>query len=386
MMKVHVSVLTDVVLVNVAVNMLGDPGNRRVKKNKRFNEAIADDDNKIYENIDRKDVLPSKQDLLFIEEALKDHFFFANLNDEELHSVSRKMFLCTSKQSSYVFKQEDSASCFFIVRQGQVSVEIDGVEKKILGKLGTFGELALLYNAPRSASIKNVTDCEFWAIDRTTFKEVVSEVTTKQYKENKEFLTKVAFFESMTEKQKELIAGVLVPQRFKPEEAIISEGDAASSYYIIYTGTAKCVKNGNVIRELTTGQSFGEQALYDSGHRTLTVVAGENCKCLALSRGDLRNILGTEQIRDVISGNWSRWAIEKDPVFQNLTKLQIEKWIQNAEISKPEKNQILLSKDSTLTAIVIVLNGELSFGSKIYQKGSVFGADYLYPKENVGRL
>jgi len=33
-----------------------------------------------------------------------------------------------------------------------------------------FGELALLYGSPRSASIKCVGICKFWAIDRKTFR------------------------------------------------------------------------------------------------------------------------------------------------------------------------------------------------------------------------
>ena len=36
-----------------------------------------------------------------------------------------------------------------------------------------FGELALLYNAPRSATIKSIGKCELWGIDRDTFRKVV---------------------------------------------------------------------------------------------------------------------------------------------------------------------------------------------------------------------
>lgn len=36
-----------------------------------------------------------------------------------------------------------------------------------------FGELALLYNTPRAASIKAVTDCKLWKLDRETFKHIV---------------------------------------------------------------------------------------------------------------------------------------------------------------------------------------------------------------------
>jgi len=36
-----------------------------------------------------------------------------------------------------------------------------------------FGELALLYNAPRAATIKAKNDCVFWSLDRNTFNEIV---------------------------------------------------------------------------------------------------------------------------------------------------------------------------------------------------------------------
>ena len=82
------------------------------------------------------------------------------------------MFYCGVKAGDYIFKQGDNACCFFIIHQGRVKVEIDGKSKKQIKEGQGFGELALLYNAPRSASIKTVTDSYFWAIDRTTFKTV----------------------------------------------------------------------------------------------------------------------------------------------------------------------------------------------------------------------
>lgn len=41
----------------------------------------------------------------------------------------------------------------------------------------SFGELALLYNAPRAASIRAKTNCTLWALDRETFNNIVKEAT-----------------------------------------------------------------------------------------------------------------------------------------------------------------------------------------------------------------
>ena len=47
---------------------------------------------------------------------------------------------------------------------------IDGNKRRTLKQRDQFGELALLYNAPRSATIKALTDCELFGIDRLTFR------------------------------------------------------------------------------------------------------------------------------------------------------------------------------------------------------------------------
>ena len=46
-------------------------------------------------------------------------------------------------------------------------------------------ELALLYNAPRSASVKCFEQCSLWGIDRNTFRRAVEEMITKEYEENR---------------------------------------------------------------------------------------------------------------------------------------------------------------------------------------------------------
>ena len=55
---------------------------------------------------------------------------------------------------------------------------------------GGFGELALLFNAPRSASIKAETTCFLWYIDRMTFKSAVEDIISSSYNENKAFIDK----------------------------------------------------------------------------------------------------------------------------------------------------------------------------------------------------
>lgn len=301
------------------------------------------------------------------------------------------MFYCMTRKGQYVFKEQDKASCFFIVDKGSVTVEIAGSKKREMGKKQSFGELALLYNAPRSASIQANEDTCFWAIDRKTFRKVLisltkvmEEVCEKQFEQNKTFLDKVNFFHTMTQSQKEAIAGALISQKFNPGENIVNEGDMASSYYIIKEGTVECIKDGKCIRELKEGDSFGEAALYSDGQRTVTVRAKNTARMLALGRESLQKILGSE-IQIVINSNASRWSLEKNEVFKNLAKVQMEKWIRAAKIVKREEGEVLVRKGDTLKMIYLMINGECTYKGQEFLKYTCFGHQFVYPDSALNK-
>ena len=92
----------------------------------------------------------------YLSETLKEHFFFHSISDVDRREIIKQMYLCEVKPHTYIFKQNDMASAFFIIHEGSVQVEIGGEPKKTLSRGNYFGELALLYASPRSASIKTL--------------------------------------------------------------------------------------------------------------------------------------------------------------------------------------------------------------------------------------
>ena len=83
---------------------------------------------------------------------------------------------------------------FFELESGSVQVVINDENKRVLNRGNCFGELALLYNAPRSATIQVLEESSFWAIDRKTFKTTLEEIKQREYAENRKFIEKVHFF------------------------------------------------------------------------------------------------------------------------------------------------------------------------------------------------
>lgn len=114
------------------------------------------------------------------------------------------MFYCEVDSESFIFKQGDQASSYFILNEGSMEIIIHDQVKKVIKSGEGFGELALLFNSERSASVKAREKCGLWGIDRGTFRKVVQDMMNKQHKENRKFMEKIKFFSNFFKKQKKL--------------------------------------------------------------------------------------------------------------------------------------------------------------------------------------
>lgn len=114
-----------------------------------------------------------KSDFDFIVDILKKHFIFCFLDKSQLYHIVSEMFYCTTPANEFVFQQGSPGKSFFLLQEGRVQVIIEGqkesCEPKILQRGDYFGDLALLYNAPRSAGILCLEDTMMWAIDGEKF-------------------------------------------------------------------------------------------------------------------------------------------------------------------------------------------------------------------------
>jgi len=78
-----------------------------------------------------------------------------------------------------------------------------------------FGELALLYNAPRAATIIADNDCLLWVLDRETFNHIVKDSSRVRREKYEAFLTKVKILESMEAYERSVLSDAFVEETFK---------------------------------------------------------------------------------------------------------------------------------------------------------------------------
>lgn len=253
-----------------------------------------------------------------IELATKMNLLFRNLDNEQHKDVCNAMFERQVKQGEVIIQQGDEGDNFYVVDQGSfdVCVSKPGEESKkvtTIGERGSFGELALLYNAPRAATVTAATDGILWAVDRVSFRRIVMHITAKKRRMYEGFLQIVPLLQDLTTHERSKIADALDPVDFKHGEVIIKQGDDNSeSFYIIEEGTVvvqKDMGDGQPPKEVLRvqrGGYFGEIALLTDKPRAATVVAEGNVKCVALDRGSFVRLMGP--CDEILKRNMSNYA------------------------------------------------------------------------------
>ena len=87
----------------------------------------------------------------------------------------------------------------------------------------SFGELSLLYNCPRAASIIATTECRLWALDRSTFNHIVKDSASKKRERYETFLSKVEILKDMDPYERMQIADALKCIKCKKGEYVVRQ-------------------------------------------------------------------------------------------------------------------------------------------------------------------
>jgi len=179
-----------------------------------------------------------------IKKATADSFLFASLSDDQKKDIYDCMTEIKVKRGQEIIKQGAEGDFFYVIDSGKYDVlktlEGSKEEKKVFhyDEAGSFGELALMYNCPRAATVKAATDGVLWAVDRATFRHIVVANAAKERRKREEWLEQVPILANLTKRERSQVADCLVTQEFKDGDYVIRAGERGDSFFIIESGTA----------------------------------------------------------------------------------------------------------------------------------------------------
>ncbi|XP_071454534.1 cAMP-dependent protein kinase type II regulatory subunit [Hetaerina americana] len=252
----------------------------------------------------QKAVYPkSDEQRLRLADAVKNILLFRELDEEQMQEVLDAMFERKVKPGEYVIKQGDDGDNFYVIESGVyiTFVELPGEKAprqvhKYEG-CGSFGELALMYNMPRAATIQAAEDGSLWAMDRLTFRRILLKSAFRKRRMYESLIESVPMLKTLEPYERMNLADALVPRSFMDGERIIVQGDSADGMYFVKEGKV-CITISNDNKEeveisrIEKGGYFGELALVTHKPRAASAYACGNIKLAFLDVEAFERLLG----------------------------------------------------------------------------------------------
>lgn len=250
----------------------------------------------------------SEEQISRLKTAVSNNFLFSHLDDEQFKTVLNALVeKPIPAKDIKVITQGDAGDYFYIVQDGNFDIFIhpsgtvqpgpEGMGNKVnsIGPGGSFGELALMYNAPRAATVVSTTPkSTLWALDRITFRRILMDSAFQRRRMYEAFLEEVPLLASLKKYERSKIADALDAIKYPSGSTIITEGDPGDAFYLLESGEAEAFKNGvdRPVKSYKRGDFFGELALLDDKPRAASIVTSTEVKVARLGRDGFKRLLG----------------------------------------------------------------------------------------------
>jgi CRP-like cAMP-binding protein len=255
-----------------------------------------------------------------------------------LRDVAEALEVRTARAGKLIIKEGSDGDEMYFIFEGTVAVTKGQQRNPVRLSAPTyFGELALLFSEPRSATVVCESNCRFYVLNRAALHQIMQKypsVITKVYTTAKEvsslklhFIRKIPLFTKMREHE-EFLANMqlaLESSSAAPGEFILRQGDASDGrMFTIAHGHAEIrqVKNAGEppqrVASIGTGAMFGEVALLLDTPRVASIVAIGHCHLYTLSRDAF------ETLAVVYPQWWRDLMSERGALLQQLQTTGIE--------------------------------------------------------------
>lgn len=283
--------------------------------------------------------------------AIHGSLLFATLDDDHKKLIARLMYKEEVPNGETVIVEGEEGDKFYVVESGEFDVfqkdrdELDHLKKKVDHKSpgDHFGDLALLYDAPRNATVTAITPSTVRALDRKVFARVCRQIGESRLKAYTDFLAKVEVLQPLANSERMKLAETLDLVEVQQGATLCQQGEPGDCMFLLVTGQVtfsvldketgkeKIIDGNN--GTITAGGYFGERALLHDEPRKCTAVATLPSRLLRVEKkafemllGPLKNIMKQSEGRysqtsqDNIQNNAKTWV----PVETKLGELKIQ--------------------------------------------------------------
>ncbi|XP_074472838.1 cGMP-dependent protein kinase 1-like [Sebastes fasciatus] len=294
----HATNAAETANTGAAVQMAAAPDEpQRTKRQAISAEPTALDPSQLT-GVTLKSYCKTKESSELIQRALMDNDFMKHLEHGQIITIMDCMHPTSLAKGCCVIQEGDDGSTVYVLEEGMVEVTKQGKTLCTIGQGKVFGELAILYNCTRTATVTALTDIKLWAIDRQGFQTIMMRTGLIKHSQYTDFLRSVPSFQSLPEDVLSKLADVLEETHYSDCDYIIRQGATGDTFFIISEGQVKVSQQNSpgeeqvIVKTLSKGDWFGEQALKGEDVRTASVTAEGDVTCLVIDRESFKQLIG----------------------------------------------------------------------------------------------
>uniref|UniRef100_A0A2K6LM50 cGMP-dependent protein kinase n=1 Tax=Rhinopithecus bieti TaxID=61621 RepID=A0A2K6LM50_RHIBE len=325
-----------------------------------------------------------------ITDALNKNQFLKRLDPQQIKDMVECMYGRNYQQGSYIIKQGEPGNHIFVLAEGRLEV-FQG--EKLLSSIPmwtTFGELAILYNCTRTASVKGNKRGNAPSLDCCGI---------------------VSLLKNLPEDKLTKIIDCLEVEYYDKGDYIIREGEEGSTFFILAKGKVKVTQSTEghdqpqLIKTLQKGEYFGEKALISDDVRSANIIAEENdVACLVIDRETFNQTVGTfEELQKYLEGyvanlnrddekrhakrSMSNWKLSK---ALSLEMIQLKEKVARFSSSSPFQNLEIIATLGVggfgRVELVKVKNENVAFAMKCIRKKHIVDTkqqEHVYSEKRI---
>jgi CRP-like cAMP-binding protein len=199
---------------------------------------------------------------------------------------------------AFVFRQGEPGHDLFIIVSGQVAVMAPD-EIARLGEGSFFGEIALLTDRGRTATVRACTNTDLLTIPRPLFAKLLEEspevlkvlLRFVRGRLVSRLVETSPLFAPFSGSERQALSGRFRFLELSPRTTVIEQGRHAAGFFVLLAGEARVVRDRHLIATLSSGDVFGELSLLTGQPATASVQTTTKSFALELPSDQFRALV-----------------------------------------------------------------------------------------------
>ena len=324
----------------------------------------------------------------FLIGSLQKLYLFRTLSETDLSNFIHLFKHLTIEAGRDIVVQGDTGNFFYVLMTGSCKIYKNGNEIMTVKPGYSFGELALLTSSIRKSTVKSVSECTLYAIDKRNFKSLMKLVQERNEDSFNTLLNSSPFFSAMNLESKKKLFEISFLCKFLQGERLCNEGDESYFVYFLKSGIIDVVINKKIIATIEENRLFGELSLIkpEDNTRSANLVCKEDCEIYLIYIGGLVQILGQDYRRAVLKNIVSNCLLN-EKLFKALPTNYIMQIVESFDFLNYESGSVALESGAELEdSAVVVCYGKILSMTKSFPSYTFIGLKNLnHQKVGTGK-